>query len=320
MRARAFVTARLMETWAHGLDVHTAVGGATPDTDRLGHVAWLSTRALPYAYRVAGREPPAAPLRVELTLPVGRAVGDGPDAPDRITGTRPSTAGCSCSASPRPGRTSSRSVPVRKRHSTRHALPVTPSPLPEHRRPDAALRVRRVTPNVHADAFVAPTATLVGDVIVEAGASIWYGAVIRADYAPVIIRAGANVQENAVIHGPPGLTTDIGPGATVAHNCVVHGASSKRSASSRTVRSCSTARRSACGALIAAGSVVAAGADDSRGDARGRLARGRQASAARYARRVLGERQSERLRRARAAAQGRDPVRRGLNSRPFGGE
>ena len=81
-----------------------------------------------------------------------------------------------------------------------------------------------LTPQVHPDAFIAPTATLVGDVFVEAGASVWYGAVIRADYAPVIIRAGANVQENASIHGPPGLTTDVGPGATVAHNCVVHGA------------------------------------------------------------------------------------------------
>lgn len=81
-----------------------------------------------------------------------------------------------------------------------------------------------LAPRVHPEAFVAPTATLVGDVILEAGASIWYGAVIRADYAPVIVRAGANVQENAVIHGPPGLTTDIGAGATVAHNCVVHGA------------------------------------------------------------------------------------------------
>ena len=48
-----------------------------------------------------------------------------------------------------------------------------------------------LTPQVHATAFVAPTATLVGDVIVEEGASIWYGAVIRADYAPVIVRAGA---------------------------------------------------------------------------------------------------------------------------------
>ena len=48
-----------METWAHGLDVHAAVGAPPADTDRLAHVAWLATRALPYAYTVAGREPPA---------------------------------------------------------------------------------------------------------------------------------------------------------------------------------------------------------------------------------------------------------------------
>ena len=79
-------------------------------------------------------------------------------------------------------------------------------------------------PRVHPDAFVAPTATLIGDVEIEAGASVWYGAVIRADYAPVILRTGANVQDGSVLHGPPGHTTEIGPGATVAHLCVVHGA------------------------------------------------------------------------------------------------
>ena len=80
------------------------------------------------------------------------------------------------------------------------------------------------SPTVDETAFVAPTATLVGDVTVEADASVWYGAVIRADYAPVVIRAGANVQDGAVVHAPPGMPCEIGPGATVAHNCVVHGA------------------------------------------------------------------------------------------------
>lgn len=79
-------------------------------------------------------------------------------------------------------------------------------------------------PTVHETAFIAPTATLVGDVTVEEGASIWYGAVVRADYAPVVIRAGANIQDGAVVHAPPGMPCEIGPGATVAHNCVVHGA------------------------------------------------------------------------------------------------
>lgn len=79
-------------------------------------------------------------------------------------------------------------------------------------------------PTVHPEAFVAPTATLVGDVTVEAGASVWYNAVIRADFAPVVVRAGANVQDGAVVHSPPNLPTEIGPGATVAHLVVVHGA------------------------------------------------------------------------------------------------
>jgi uncharacterized protein (TIGR03084 family) len=87
MRAPSLATARLMETWAHGLDVHAALGVAPVDTDRLRHVAWLATRALPYAYSVAAREPPNEPLRVELTLPSGDTWSLGPvDAKNRITG------------------------------------------------------------------------------------------------------------------------------------------------------------------------------------------------------------------------------------------
>ena len=116
-----------------------------------------------------------------------------------------------------------------------------------------------LTPQVHESAFIAPTATLVGDVIVEEGASVWYGAVIRADYAPVIVRKGANVQDNAVIHGPPGLTTDIGPGVTVGHNCVVHGATLQEEcivANGSVVLDGATV---GARALVAAGSVVRAG-------------------------------------------------------------
>ena len=87
MRPPSFVTARLMETWAHGLDVCAALGVEPDDTDRLAHVAWLATRALPYAYTVAGREPPAEPLRVELTLPSGAPWTMGPSRrANRITG------------------------------------------------------------------------------------------------------------------------------------------------------------------------------------------------------------------------------------------
>lgn len=87
MSAPAFVTARLMETWAHALDVHAALGSTPTDTDRLAHVAWLGVRSLPYACSVAGEPPPAVPLRVELELPSGAIWTAGPDdAPARIRG------------------------------------------------------------------------------------------------------------------------------------------------------------------------------------------------------------------------------------------
>jgi len=87
MAPRSFVTARLMETWAHGLDVRAALGVPSPDTARLRHVAWLAVRALPYAYARAGRDAPAGDLRVELDGPDGARVELGaPDAPNRITG------------------------------------------------------------------------------------------------------------------------------------------------------------------------------------------------------------------------------------------
>jgi carbonic anhydrase/acetyltransferase-like protein (isoleucine patch superfamily) len=79
------------------------------------------------------------------------------------------------------------------------------------------------SPQVHPSAWIAPTATLIGDVTVEADASVWYGVVLRADFGPVVMGAGANVQDNSVLHGGPEGCT-VGPGATIGHLCVVHGA------------------------------------------------------------------------------------------------
>jgi carbonic anhydrase/acetyltransferase-like protein (isoleucine patch superfamily) len=78
-------------------------------------------------------------------------------------------------------------------------------------------------PRVDPTAFVAPTATLIGDVTVEAGASVWFNTVLRGDYGPIVVREGANVQDGSVLHAPPGIPVDIGPGATVAHMCTIHG-------------------------------------------------------------------------------------------------
>ena len=78
-----------------------------------------------------------------------------------------------------------------------------------------------VSPTVHPEAWIAPTATLVGDVVVEKGASIWYGVVIRADLGRIVIREGANIQDNSVIHVGDGLC-EVGRNATVGHQCLVH--------------------------------------------------------------------------------------------------
>ena len=59
-------------------------------------------------------------------------------------------------------------------------------------------------PRIHESAFAAETAVLIGDVTLEEDSSVWYGAVIRADSAPIVIGKGANVQDGAVLHCDPG--------------------------------------------------------------------------------------------------------------------
>jgi uncharacterized protein (TIGR03084 family) len=87
MSPSSSVTARLMETWAHGQDVLDALGIERPPTDRLRHVAHLAVRALPYSYRVNGLPQPTRPIRVELCSPGGGEWAWGPpDAEDRVSG------------------------------------------------------------------------------------------------------------------------------------------------------------------------------------------------------------------------------------------
>jgi uncharacterized protein (TIGR03084 family) len=87
MSAASSVTARLMETWAHGQDVVDALGLVRRPTARLRHVAHLGVRTLGWSFRVHGLPVPEAPVRVELTGPDGEAWAWGPeDAPDRVTG------------------------------------------------------------------------------------------------------------------------------------------------------------------------------------------------------------------------------------------
>jgi carbonic anhydrase/acetyltransferase-like protein (isoleucine patch superfamily) len=115
------------------------------------------------------------------------------------------------------------------------------------------------SPQVHPDAWVAPTATVVGDVLVEAGASVWYGVVLRADFGRIVVRAGANVQDNSVLHGGDDPVTEVGPGATIGHLCVVHGAVIGAEALVGNGSTVQDGARIGRRALIGAGSVVPPG-------------------------------------------------------------
>jgi carbonic anhydrase/acetyltransferase-like protein (isoleucine patch superfamily) len=79
-------------------------------------------------------------------------------------------------------------------------------------------------PQVAPDAFIAPTAVLVGDVTVGPGASVWFGAVIRGDVALIRIGAGTNIQDNCVLHADEGTPCEIGADCTIGHGAVIHGA------------------------------------------------------------------------------------------------
>ena len=71
--------------------------------------------------------------------------------------------------------------------------------------------------------FVAPDATLIGRVVLEDQASIWFGVVIRADNEPIVIGARSNVQDGSVLHTDEGIPLVIGPEVTIGHQVMLHG-------------------------------------------------------------------------------------------------
>lgn len=83
-------------------------------------------------------------------------------------------------------------------------------------------------PDLSQAAFVAANATIIGRVSVGAGASIWYGAVVRGDVEAIVIGACTNVQDGAVLHGDPGKPTVLEDYVTIGHRAVVHSAHIER--------------------------------------------------------------------------------------------
>jgi carbonic anhydrase/acetyltransferase-like protein (isoleucine patch superfamily) len=80
-----------------------------------------------------------------------------------------------------------------------------------------------IAPDIDPTAWIAPQAVLIGKVVIEAGANIWFGAMIRGDNEEIRIGAGSNVQENSVLHTDMGYPLVIGANCTIGHKAMLHG-------------------------------------------------------------------------------------------------
>jgi carbonic anhydrase/acetyltransferase-like protein (isoleucine patch superfamily) len=114
-------------------------------------------------------------------------------------------------------------------------------------------------PKVHPDAYIAPTAVLIGDVEVEAGASVWFGAVLRADEAQISIGEGSNVQDNVVIHCAENLPTLIARNATIGHSAQLEGCVVEEGALVGMGATMLQRSRLGAGSMLAAGAVLPEG-------------------------------------------------------------
>jgi len=109
-------------------------------------------------------------------------------------------------------------------------------------------------PQLHSQSWVAPNASLIGQVSLAAQASVWYSATLRAEVEPIEIGYGSNIQDGVPIHVDAGFPARVGSGVSVGHNAVLHGC---------TVEDDALIGMGAVvlnGAVIGAGSLVAAGA------------------------------------------------------------
>ena len=79
------------------------------------------------------------------------------------------------------------------------------------------------SPDIHESAYVAPEATVIGDVHLAADTSVWSGAVLRGDNEPIVVGERSNVQEGTVMHTDPGCPLTVGKGVTIGHQAMLHG-------------------------------------------------------------------------------------------------
>ncbi|RQS06731.1 gamma carbonic anhydrase family protein [Burkholderia sp. Bp8998] len=83
-------------------------------------------------------------------------------------------------------------------------------------------------PEIHETAFVAETASIIGDVVLEKNVSVWFGATLRGDDGSIRVGVGSNIQENAVLHADDGYPILISENVTVGHQAMLHGCEIKK--------------------------------------------------------------------------------------------
>ena len=208
----------LLSTFAAPLVEHIPSEAAVPALVLVGflmmsqvkHIAWddneiaipafLTIVLMPFTYSITAGIGAGFIAYVVLKLVKGKIVRDPPAAVDHRRACSWSTSRSirSPTGSARAGHWV-RWRPCRSRSETR-----------SHRLPTAA--------------WVAPNATLAGSVTIGEGASVWYGAVLRADNEPITIGARSNVQDNCVFHVDKGKPVVLGEGVSVGHGAVIHGA------------------------------------------------------------------------------------------------
>jgi carbonic anhydrase/acetyltransferase-like protein (isoleucine patch superfamily) len=171
---------------------------------------------------------------------------------------------------------------------------------------------------IHPTAFVAPTAAVMGDVTLGEDASVWYGAVLRGDMAPIIVGAQSNIQDGTIVHVDEGVPCVVGRRVAVGHRVILHGCT--------VGNDCLIAMGSILlnGVTIGEGSVVAAGAVVPEGMQvpPGSLVMGLPGRIVRQVDSALAERiestWSHYVEEARAHRSGRYPLWRGRESREGG--
>ena len=116
-----------------------------------------------------------------------------------------------------------------------------------------------VSPDIAEDTWIAPDANVIGNVVLETGASVWFGSTLRGDNEEIRVGAGSNVQENVIIHTDPGCPAVIGPDCTIGHKAMLHGCTIGAGSLIGMGATVLNGAKIGAGCLIGAGALIAEG-------------------------------------------------------------